>query len=76
MSPQSFARHVRLNGWHRDLLNASPQLQTVTRIAEDWGFSELGRAAGYYRELFGELPHETLQRDFVSDGSRLADALY
>ena len=76
VSPQYFARHVRLNGWRRDLLLASPELQTVTSIAEDWGFSELGRAAGYYRRLFGELPHETLRRDVAPQGARLVDALH
>jgi hypothetical protein len=30
--------------------------------AHRWGMGELGRVAGQYRELFGELPSETLDR--------------
>lgn len=76
MSPQSFARHTRLNGWHRELLLALPQAHTVTAAAENWVFSELGRAAGYYHRLFGELPRDTLHRDGATHGARLVDALH
>jgi transcriptional regulator GlxA family with amidase domain len=35
---------------------------TVTEIAVAHGFYQLGRFAGQYRDLFGELPSETQRR--------------
>jgi hypothetical protein len=33
---------------------------TIALIANQWGMSELGRMSGWYRELFGERPSDTL----------------
>lgn len=41
---------------------ATPGTSTVTRIAGDHGFWELGRFAVEYRALFGDSPSETLSR--------------
>jgi transcriptional regulator GlxA family with amidase domain len=46
----------------RALLCAEPAKSTVTRIATDYGFWELGRFSVTYRALFGEPPLETLRR--------------
>jgi AraC family ethanolamine operon transcriptional activator len=40
----------------------SPFTTTVTEIAIDHGFGELGRFAIEYRALFGESPSESLRR--------------
>jgi AraC family ethanolamine operon transcriptional activator len=43
------------------LESARPGEATVTRIATDYGFFELGRFAATYSALFGERPSETLR---------------
>ena len=57
------ARYLRMRRLHhaRDALRATAP-GTVTHIAVALGFSDLGRFARGYRELFGELPSETLKR--------------
>jgi AraC family ethanolamine operon transcriptional activator len=35
---------------------------TVTNVALELGFTELGRFAGKYQALFGEKPSQTLRR--------------
>jgi AraC-like DNA-binding protein len=64
-----------MNHLHRELRGAHSPEATVTGLAHRWGFDELGRMAGDYRQLFGELPSETLYRDRVLPSNRLADAL-
>ena len=44
------------------LLRADPSAATVTRLATDHGFWELGRFSVAYRALFGESPSESLRR--------------
>jgi AraC-like DNA-binding protein len=46
----------------RSLLQADHSIETVTRIATDHGFWELGRLAAAYRALFDEPPSATLRR--------------
>ncbi|MFC3608613.1 AraC family transcriptional regulator [Stutzerimonas tarimensis] len=56
-SPMERLRNLRLDA-ARERLLASRDL-SVTEVALDYGFTHLGRFAGYYRERFGELPRET-----------------
>ncbi len=46
----------------RKLQNPNHERQSVTEIVAGCGIYELGRFAGEYRRLFGELPSETLAR--------------
>jgi AraC-like DNA-binding protein len=58
-------RYLALRRMHlvRDaLLRTDSSMATVTHIATDHGFWELGRFAVAYRGLFGEPPSATLQR--------------
>ena len=58
-------RYLTLRRMHlvRDaLLRAEASNTTVTRIAMDHGFCELGRFSVAYRSLFCESPSETLRR--------------
>lgn len=75
MSPQAFSRCIRLNGVHRDLLHASQGELKVTAALQSKGFTELGRASGYYRNLFGESPSDTLNRKPPDNSTRLSDSL-
>ena len=59
-TPLQYLRRRRLNFVHQELLNAEPGSFSVTEVATRWGFSELGRFAVEYRQLFGESPSTTL----------------
>jgi len=61
MPPIAFLRRKRLGDVHTALLMAAP-VATIKQIALEHGFAELGRFAGEYRRLFGELPSHTLRR--------------
>ena len=76
ISPQTFLRYARLNGLHRDLVRASQNTLTVTTAAGRWGFTELGRTAGYYSDLFGMPPSETLLKDSRHQGLQYSDVLW
>jgi len=51
-----------MNLARRALSRADSARTTVTAIALDHGFGELGRFSVQYRRLFGESPSETLRR--------------
>jgi AraC-like DNA-binding protein len=59
-TPQSYVRKLRLHRIRHDLASDAEFLCTITVVANQWGISELGRFSGWYRDLFGELPSETL----------------
>ncbi len=61
ISPKSYLQAQRLIGARRDL-RASCQGETITDIANRWGFWHMGQFAADYRRQFGELPSETLRR--------------
>jgi AraC-like DNA-binding protein len=62
MGPIRYLALRRMHLVHRALLRAARSATTVTRIATDYGFWELGRFSVNYRTLFGETPSATLQR--------------
>lgn len=62
-TPMAYLRSARLDGAHRDLLNAHPDRgDTVDAIAHRWGFGHPARFAAAYRTAFGEYPAATLRR--------------
>ena len=68
MTPLQFLRLRRLHAVRLDLLTAHPvKNRTVNEIAFAHGFYELGRFAGFYKQVFGELPSVTLQRSRTSN---------
>lgn len=62
VSPHTFFLRRRLNQARSILLREDPDQRKVTDIAVELGFSELGRFAVRYRQMFGESPSETLRR--------------
>lgn len=62
IGPIRFLALRRMHLAQRALSRADPSSATVTRIATDYGFWELGRFSVAYRVLFGETPSETLRR--------------
>jgi AraC-like DNA-binding protein len=71
MGPIRFLTLRRMHLAHSALLRADPSKSTVTRIATNHGFWELGRFSGSYRALFGESPSETLRRPAEQIGIQL-----
>jgi AraC-like DNA-binding protein len=62
MGPVRYLNLRRMHLARRALVQGIPSTTTVTRIATDHGFWELGRFSVAYRTLFGEMPSETLRR--------------
>jgi AraC-like DNA-binding protein len=59
-TPQTYIRRLRLHRIRHDLASDEERACTIALIANQWGMSELGRMSGWYRELFGERPSDTL----------------
>jgi AraC-like DNA-binding protein len=62
MGPIRYLSLRRMHLVRRTLLRTDPSTATVTRLATDQGFWELGRFSVAYRALFGESPSESLRR--------------
>jgi AraC-like DNA-binding protein len=62
MGPIRFLALRRMNLVHRALMQADDASSTVTAVATEHGFWELGRFSVAYRALFGEKPSVTLHR--------------
>jgi AraC-like DNA-binding protein len=62
MAPIHYLWQRRMCLARRSLQNADRAVTTVTEIATEHGFCELGRFSVEYRALFGESPSATLRR--------------
>ena len=62
VTPQQYIKARRLNAVRRCLVASErDEGLSVTQLAQDHGFSHLGRFAGDYASYFGESPSRTLQ---------------
>ena len=64
-------RRSRMNRALHTLRVATPGSNTVTEVATKLGFTDLGRFAAYYRNLFGLYPSQTLGIDPTPPTERL-----
>lgn len=62
IGPHKLNEITKLNKLRDRLQISDPGTQSITEIANELGFSELGRLSGRYKQLFLELPNETLRR--------------
>ncbi len=60
--PYDYLKKLRLNRAQRELLAGEADAVSVTEVALKHGYSHLSRFARDYREIFGELPSDTLAR--------------
>jgi AraC-like DNA-binding protein len=72
MGPIRYLSLRRMHLVRRALLLADASKKTVTQLATDHGFWELGHFSVSYRALFGETPSETLRRP-INDYRKLSD---
>jgi AraC-like DNA-binding protein len=61
VNPGQLLRFRRLHQARRQLTSA-PEVDSVSTVATNFGFFDLGRFSMSYRKLFGEFPSATLQR--------------
>ncbi len=61
IKPVRFLRALRLNGVRRELRAGRPLAGSVQDTAARWGFWHLGHFVTEYKQMFGELPSETLR---------------
>ena len=61
LSPKQFDVLERLRRARRALCDGTPTC-TVTSVASEYGFFELGRFSATYRRTFGESPSQTMKR--------------
>ena len=73
ITPRRYLNSVRMQQAYRELRSRSAASHCVTEVAGYWGFNELGRFAGEYHKLFGELPSVTLQRPPLRPDNHLFD---
>jgi AraC family ethanolamine operon transcriptional activator len=75
LSPHQFLTRLRLNRLHTELQMRGPDEFTVTAAMRTHGFTELGRTAQRYREIFQEKPSDTLARPLSKPRATFADVL-
>jgi AraC-like DNA-binding protein len=75
LPPCRCLRMLRLSEARRALLAADCERVTVTEIATEFGFLELGRFSVEYRRVFGESPSQTLHHSLPGRLIKVIDAV-
>jgi len=66
-TPNKFLRYMKLNLVYHDLKYTDDKQTTVQKIANRWGFMNMGHFSGYYTKLFNENPSQTLEQNVQQD---------
>jgi transcriptional regulator GlxA family with amidase domain len=67
-TPMTYLRRVRLAQAHEQLAAGDRQCgATVSEIATRWGFFNAGRFSALYRDIYDELPKQTLRQHEDTD---------
>jgi AraC family transcriptional regulator, ethanolamine operon transcriptional activator len=67
ITPSTFLKNKRMHRLHLELLVAEPSTTTITELALNYGFTEMGRLASEYKQLFGELPSTTFYKTLSTE---------
>ena len=62
LPPRKYLQLQRMLKVRHELCTKEAETTLVTEAAAHWGFTELGRFAVEYKQLFGESPSLTLSR--------------
>src|SRR5262249_17286040 len=73
IGPVTFLRHKRLCSVHSILKASLPGETTVSEVAIQQGFVELGRFSHDYQRMFGEYPSQTLGRQLRWDNAQRSE---
>ena len=69
ISPGAYLHRLRLTSIREKLLSDEAPPRSVKDVAIQHGFLSSGQFARTYREMFGELPGQTLRKQMASSGS-------
>jgi AraC-like DNA-binding protein len=69
ISPGAYLYRLRLTSIREKLLSEEAPPRSVKEVAIQHGFLSSGRFARAYRDMFGELPGQTLRKRMLSSGS-------
>lgn len=61
-TPLGYLRRLRLENARQDLMVAADENESVGAIAKRWGFSNVARFSTLYKNVFGETPRQTAER--------------
>ena len=75
LSPRKYLHWQRMHKVHHELHTKEAETTSVTAAASQWGFTELGRFAVEYKQLFGESPSVTLGKRTTSTPRQIIDLL-
>jgi len=62
LSPKQYHKSFRLGKIHHAFLKADPTIESVEKIAYEYGFTHMGRFSNHYKSMFGNTPSYTLKK--------------